>query len=73
MNTQEEATYDSQGRMKYNPDFHFNHKKDWTTTDQRYLLENYKTSTANELSLALGRTPGVIHDRLSRLRKAGIL
>ncbi|MEY8252435.1 MAG: hypothetical protein RPR91_08620 [Colwellia sp.] len=65
-----EIKYDLQGRMKYNPELHPNHKQPWTTTDERYLIEFYKKININELSLALGRTPGVICDRAYNLRKA---
>lgn len=73
MSNQVQPTYDSRGRMKYNPELHPNHKKPWTTHDQKYLIDFYATSTPNEISLALGRTVGVVIDKACRLRKQGLI
>jgi len=65
--------YDAYGRMKFNPEIHTSHKTPWTTVDENYLIKYYRKISAAELSLALGRTIGVIHDRIYRMKKAGTL
>lgn len=63
--------YDSQKRMKYNPDFHPNHKKPWMVSDEKYLIENYVSMGVKHCSDALGRTVTVIATRVYQLRKEG--
>lgn len=63
--------YDRQGRMRYHPAYHPRHKKPWTTTEQRYLIDNYANDGAVSVSLALGRTTGVVMTRAFELRQKG--
>jgi hypothetical protein len=65
--------YDSHGRMKYDPEFHTNHKKPWTTHDQKYLIEFYNGANSNDISMALGRTVGTILDKVCTLRKQKLM
>lgn len=63
--------YDAFGRMRYHPEFHPNHKKDWKTSDEKYVIENYLIDGPEAVSLALGRTVCTIMERAKELRHAG--
>lgn len=67
------VTYDRYGRMNYHPELHPNHKKPWTTTDQKYLIENYESLGPEDLSLALGRTIHTVMTKAYKLRQSGIM
>lgn len=68
-----DVEYDRWGRMKYHPEYHPNQKSPWTTTDQKYLIENYEKSGASEVSFALGRTIRTVMQRVYELRKKGLM
>lgn len=61
----------SNGRMKYHPDYHENHKKAWTNHDEKFLIENYVELGPETVSFALGRTISVVMTRAYALRKQG--
>lgn len=63
--------YDRWGRMKYHPEFHSRQGEDWTTTEQKFLVENYEQLGPEEVSLALERTIFSIIQRAYKLRKLG--
>jgi len=65
--------YDDQGRMRYNPELHFNQGKLWTSEDLEYLINWYNITGAEEMSLALGRTEMTIADKVFKLRKRGLM
>lgn len=65
------VSYDAQGRMRFHPAYHHRHKASWTTLEQKYLIENYETDGPEAVSLALGRTIGVIMTRVWVLRRDG--
>lgn len=73
------ATYEKDGirysasnhRMCYNPEFHENHNKPFTTNDLIYLCSNYETMDKATIALALGRTHSTILSKAYQLRKAG--
>ena len=71
--TSPDVTYDKLGRMQYHPDYHPNHKRDWTTRDIAYLIENYEKDGPEAVSLALGRTIHTVMHRACALRKAGAM
>jgi hypothetical protein len=73
MNTATAApvTYDRYGRMNFHPDFHGKQGMPWTTTDEKYLIENYYTDGPEQVSLSLERTIHTIMTRAYELRKAG--
>ncbi len=56
MSKQIPITYDRYGRMNYHPDFHANHGKPWSTTDQKFLIDNYELMGSEEISFSLERT-----------------
>ncbi|MCG3089157.1 hypothetical protein [Sporosarcina cyprini] len=64
--------YDSQGRIKYHPDYHHNHGKDYTTCELSYICKNYYKGNLRRLSLAVGRTERTLISITTKLRKAGI-
>ena len=51
-----EVQYDAQGRMKYHPDYHPNHKKPYSTKGLAYIYKYYGFGKVKEIALALGRT-----------------
>jgi hypothetical protein len=65
--------YDRYGRAKFDPAIHYNHLKPWTTTDEKYLIDNYEFDGPEELSFALGRTVYTIGHRVWHLRKRGLM
>ena len=65
--------YDEQGRMKYNPDLHFNQGKFWSKEDLEYLIKWYDIIGVEEMSLALGRTEFTVTDKVYKLRKRGLM
>lgn len=65
--------YDSWGRMYYNPEFHSNNGKPWSTKDLRYLIDWYDIAGAEEMSFALERTIKTIQMKVYSLRKQGVM
>lgn len=65
------VVYDRFGRMKFHPDYHAKHLAPWTTTDEKFLIENYMTAGAEQCSLALERTIQTVMQRVCAMRKAG--
>ena len=65
--------FDAHGRVRYHPEFHPNHGKPWTTTEQRYFIENYARVGPEEISLALGRTIHSVMQKASDLRRLGLM
>jgi transposase len=63
--------YDAFGRMKYNPDYHFNQGTSWSAEDKKYLIEWLDKIGLEEMSLALGRTETTISEMARKLRKKG--
>lgn len=70
---QSDVTYDRWGRMNYNPLFHCKQKQSWTTTDQKYLIDNYEIDGPEAVSLALERTMHTVMQRACELRKKGLM
>lgn len=66
-------TYDKEGRMQFNEEFHFNHGKPWKNSDQKYLIERWNKDRYVDISLALGRTYATIADRICTLKKQGVI
>jgi predicted DNA-binding protein YlxM (UPF0122 family) len=63
--------YDTFGRMKYNPEYHFNQGTPWSMEDKEYLIEWLDKIGLEEMSLALGRTETTISEKARVLRKQG--
>lgn len=68
-----DVKYDNHGRMQYHPALHTNQFKPWTTSDERYLIENYAFVGAGDMSLALGRTVTTVATRAWKLRRKGLM
>jgi len=66
-----DVTYDRYGRMNYHPDLHEKQGTPWTTSDQKYLIENYEMEGPEQISLALERTIHTVMTRACKLRKSG--
>lgn len=69
----EPIQYDNSGRMKYHPEYHARHCKPWTTTEQKYLIENYESQGAVRVAMALERTVATVADKACKLRKQGLM
>lgn len=63
--------YNNLGRMLYNPLYHSNRGKQWTTTEQRYLIDNYVLLGPEEVAMGLERPITSIMTRANELRKKG--
>ena len=81
--TEKKLEYDRYGRLKYNPAYHINQGKPWTTKENIYLCKYYtcenvrskkgvKVSNIKTLSLDMGRTEVSIKQQLRALRAAGL-
>ncbi|WP_205694139.1 hypothetical protein [Clostridium sp. JN-9] len=68
-----EIRYDRYGRMFYNPEFHANNGKQWTTEDLQYLINWYDIAAPEEISFALERTQKTVQNKACQLRKKGIM
>lgn len=64
--------YDSFGRMKYNPEFHPNNKKQMYESDYEYLCRFYEVDDIKTLSMAMGRSETSLYQRVSYLKKIGL-
>ncbi len=61
----------SNRRMRFNPDFHENHGKPWTTADLIYLCSSWDGAKKADIAMALGRTHGTVLSMAHSLRKNG--
>lgn len=64
--------YDSQGRITYHPDFHFSHRKPFTTEELEYLCKFYEVDDRRTIAFALGKTETVIGSKVASLKKSGL-
>lgn len=67
----EELEYDQFNRIKYNPEFHENHRKPFEEEDFIYMCQNYGSKSCRDIAFALGRTEATIYRLVSVLRKNG--
>ena len=65
--------YDTQGRMKYNPELHHNQGTEWNEEDTQYLIDWYDIVGIEEIALALGRSEGTVNSKINVLRKKGLM
>lgn len=65
--------YDEYGRMKYNPEIHFNHGAKFTSEELAYLCKFYNVDGPIALSYALGRTQATIIRKYNQLDKNGLV
>ena len=63
--------YDKYGRLGYTPELHARHGRAWTTTDEKFLIENYVSMGPEAVCLALERTIHTVMTRVYVLRKRG--
>ena len=62
---------ESNRRMKYNPDIHYNHRKPFTTKELAYICFFYEDMNKADMSVSLGRTHGTILAKAHELRQSG--
>jgi hypothetical protein len=67
-----EITYDAHGRLVYNPEFHPNHGKSFTTDDLVYLCKYNDIDGPKLMAMALGKTEGTVANKVGDLRKSGL-
>lgn len=63
--------YDGFHRMRYHPEFHFNHGKPFSKDDLEYLCVFYEIDNIRTLAFALGKTEHVCRVKYMALKKAG--
>ena len=66
---EEQVVYDKLGRMKYNPEFHENHNKPYTTKEIAYICKNFKVMPIKTLALSVGRTENAVRNLVDRLKR----
>lgn len=66
-----EITYYTNNRMKYHPEFHFNHGKVMTEEEMEYLCYFYDVDDLQSLAFALGRTESTLSHKYYLLKKQG--
>jgi len=64
--------YDSNGRLRYHPELHPNHRKPYRLSELEYLCKFWKRGRRRQISLALGRTESTLADKVCKLRKNGL-
>ncbi|MBW7475925.1 hypothetical protein K0T92_14360 [Paenibacillus oenotherae] len=64
-------TFDKLGRMKYHPEFHFNHGKPFTLDEKIYLTKYYELDGPRAIGFALGRTEHTVMNIVCNMRKSG--
>ncbi len=62
----------SNRRMRYNPEFHPNHGKPFTTGDLIYMCSMWDSMKKANIAMALGRTHSTILTKAYELRKSGL-
>lgn len=65
--------YDSCGRIKYHPDLHYNQGNAWTEEDLEYLCKFSDFDHLESVAMALGRTKTTVSQKLTNLRKKGLV
>lgn len=63
--------YDSNGRLKYNPEYHDERGTKWCKEDERYICEMHKTTALLDLGMAVGRPQTSVSAKLLHLKKNG--
>ncbi|RDW17022.1 DNA-entry nuclease [Oceanobacillus arenosus] len=63
--------YDDDGRINYNPDFHFAHGKLWAEEELEYLCKFIDYDGARSMQYSLGKTEKTIRNKINDLRKNG--
>lgn len=61
----------SNTRMRYNPEFHENHGKPWSTEDLAYMCSSWDAHKKADIAMAVGRTHTTILTKVHKLRKSG--
>lgn len=63
--------YDMCNRIKYNPEFHENHRKPLGEEDLIYICSQYGASSCRDIAFAVGKTENAIYELVRTLRKNG--
>jgi transposase len=63
--------YDKSNRIKYNPEFHENHRKPFEEDDLIYICNQYGASSCRDIAFAVGKTENSIYKIVTRLKENG--
>ena len=63
--------YDTNGRIKYNPEFHFNRGKELSDYEKAYLCHYWEWDGAKSLSYSLGKTEAALQTLIKKMKKNG--
>lgn len=58
---------------EFTEEIHTNHYEPWTTTEIKYVVDNYGKIPLTEMSLALGRTYRTVQRRIYELKENGTI
>ncbi|QBP06994.1 hypothetical protein [Virgibacillus phage Mimir87] len=61
----------SNGRIRYNPEFHENHGKKWTDDDLAYMCSSWDGMKKEDIAMALVRTHGTVLSKVYQLKTSG--
>lgn len=61
----------SNGRIRYNPEFHENHKKPFTVKELAYMCSMWNSMKKADIAFALGRTHSTILTKAYSLKRSG--
>ncbi|MBO1003140.1 DNA-entry nuclease [Pseudogracilibacillus auburnensis] len=61
----------SNHRIRYSPEFHDNHGKQWTDEDLAYLCSSWDGMKKADIAMALGRTHGTVLTKAYALKRNG--
>lgn len=64
--------YDQYGMMRYDPEFHPNHRKPFTEDDLEYMCKYNEVDVRQTLAFALGRTEHTIRTKIIELKRSGL-
>ena len=62
----------SNHRLRYNPEFHENHKKPWCQEDLVYMCSMWEGMKKADIAMALGRTISTVLSKKYELKKSGM-
>ena len=63
--------YDTNGRVKYNPEFHFNSGKELSDYEKAYLCYYWDWDGVKGLSYSLGKTEAALQTLIKKMKKNG--
>jgi hypothetical protein len=62
----------SNNRMRFNPEYHFNHGKRFTNEDLRYICSMWGSMPIQDIALAVGKTYSTVAAKVNTLKNIGL-